>query len=158
MPGHLALACLSLLLLLPACRTACPPTPTAEPPGSAARPGDARQPAEEAAIEGGRDYGPFRATSSSVVELAEGTQVTPSPEADGRVVYLINNGAAGGLRCRCDSGCSGACEARVGDTVATCSGTCSGLSDDGRRCSSCTWHYDRRVRLGGAAGEMRAPR
>jgi hypothetical protein len=86
----------------------------------------------------------FTATSSTSLTLAAGTTLTQVSSTSGTVAYRINNNG-GGLYCRCDGGCGGACEAPIirGSPTITCGGTCSGLSSDGVSCSDrgCSWHY-----------------
>jgi hypothetical protein len=85
----------------------------------------------------------FTATSSTSVTLSAGTTLTQVTSSPGTVTYRINNGSGGGLYCRCDGGCGGACTAEVRGGLATCSGSCSGLSSDGSDCGArgCTFHY-----------------
>lgn len=94
-------------------------------------------------VEIGRDYGQVTAASARELHLGPGATLTEVQEGTS-VAYRMNTGdGLGSFQCRCDSGCSGACVAEVGDTIAKCSGTCEGLSDDGRTCGACTWHFKR---------------
>jgi hypothetical protein len=89
----------------------------------------------------GDDNELFVALARDAVEIQPDVDFTV--EDDSTVMHLMKGTRLGGLRCRCDGGCSGACLAKVGDTVATCEGTCDGLSDDGKACGGCSWHYDK---------------
>jgi len=58
------------------------------------------------------------------------------------VAFRINDGTGGSIRCRRDSGCTGACTWETSPTDANCGGTSEGPSGDSQTCA-CSWHYER---------------
>lgn len=85
----------------------------------------------------------YTAVSTRQLTLQPG--VTATPVSGSTTTYLLNNGGGTSttIECRCAGGCSsGACLASIDATVATCSGSCSGISSDGTICAGCSWHIN----------------
>ena len=77
----------------------------------------------------------------SLLTIKPGVQASREQTRDGRVVFMMNDGAAGFMTCACDSNCSGTCTAEVGPKIGECSGDCEDSDGGTTPCGSCRWLY-----------------
>jgi len=78
---------------------------------------------------------------TSLLTIKAGVQVSREQTRDGRILFMMNNGAAGFMTCACSSNCSGTCTAEVGVKIGECSGDCEDLNGGTTPCGSCRWLY-----------------
>ncbi len=77
----------------------------------------------------------------SLLTIKPGVQVSRQQTRDGRIMFMMNDGAAGFITCSCSSNCSGTCTAEVGPTIGECSGDCEDPDSGTAPCGSCRWLY-----------------
>jgi hypothetical protein len=99
---------------------------------------DVTECSDDDVVQVGSETKAYAVKSTTEIVLADGVDYEIDPKNG--VVYL-DDGVTG-FQCRCASGCSEAqaCEAGGSDRVLTCSGQCSGISDDGQSCGGCQLH------------------